>query len=216
MYLFDRWLGVKGVMKMFPGIRTDRSGWMIIVMSALLLVGCRSGTRESTSGGSTSGDTATISTGSPEQVPPKGEVVTWSIEGSKLFSAPPGGVINLRLRAVVAPGVRLYTDREYGGLDFAPVPTTIELTPQSIFAGAGDMVADQGSVNKIDPHFGDQQMEYWIDTVTITVPITLSRNAVAGTTYDASVQIEFMSCTDKSCHTPKTATLPITIRITGG
>ena len=124
-------------------------------------------------------------------------------------------MITVRLRAVVAPGVRLYTDREYGGLEFAPVPTSVELTPQSLFAAAGDMVADQGSVMKVDPHFGDQQLEYWIDTVTISVPITLSAGAVAGTTYDASVQVNYMSCTDKVCHTPRTATLPVRITVTG-
>lgn len=200
---------------MMTGERKNRSRWMAGGLSILLLIGCGSGTKESTARGSTADDTATITTMSTDEVPQRKEMVTWSIEGSNAYAAPPGGVITVRLRAVVAPGVRLYTDREYGGLEFAPVPTSVELTPQSLFAGAGDMVADQGSVMKVDPHFGDQQLEYWIDTVTISVPITLSAGAVAGTTYDASVQVNYMSCTDKVCHTPRTATLPVRITVTG-
>lgn len=194
--------------------------WMTGLFVVSLLIGCGGGAKESTADGTGrdtgSGDATVMTTGAGGAEQEAEGPVTWSIEGSTVYSGSPGGVINVRLRAVVAPDVRLYTDQEYGGLEFAPVPTTVTLTPQTLFAGAGNMVADQGSVRKIDPHFGDQQLEYWVGTVTISVPITLSTEAVAGKTYDASIQIEYMSCTDKVCHTPKTATLPVRIRVTGG
>ena len=192
---------------------------MIGLFLISFLIGCGGGTKESTADGTRrdtgAGDATVMTTGSAGAEQDANAPVTWSIEGSTVYSAAPGGVVNVRLRAVVAPDVRLYTDREYGGLDFTPVPTTVELKPQEIFASAGDMVADQGSVQKIDPHFGEQQLEYWVGTVTISVPITLSTGAVAGKSYDASVQINYMSCTDEVCHTPKTAVLPVTIRVTG-
>lgn len=199
--------------------RENGMRWMVGLFLISLLIGCGGGTKESTAdatGRDTGAGDATITTMSTDEAPQTSEVVTWSIEGSTVLAAPPGGVITVRLRAVVASGVRLYTDREYGGLEFAPVPTTVELKPQEIFAGAGDMVADQGSIQKVDPHFSDQQLEYWVGTVTISVPITLSAEAVAGKTYEGSVQINYMSCTDEVCHTPKTATLPVTIKVTGG
>ena len=64
---------------MMRGERTIRSRWMVGGLSILLLIGCRSGTKESTAGGSTAGDTATITTMSTDEAPQRKEMVTWSI-----------------------------------------------------------------------------------------------------------------------------------------
>ena len=140
--------------------------------------------------------------------------VTWSLVDDQGIAGSPGETVLLKLRAAMAPKVRLYTDRTYTGLEFSPVPTTVSIGPEKIIAGVGKMTAGGETIRKVDSHFGDQELEYWVGTVTIDVPVTIAATATANNTYNGSVSIEYMSCNDKVCYPPKTVTLPVSINVT--
>ncbi len=190
-----------------------------VVWVVLFLVGCAGGTKGSgDSGASEKGTDPPLTAAKREIVPDQKErtrPVTWSLAADQGLSGSPGETVTLRLLVAVAPNVRLYSDREYPGMEFSPVPTTVAVAPEKIVASVGRMTAEEGgTIQKVDPHFGEQELEYWVGTVNVDVPVTIAADATAGKTYDGSVTIEYMSCNDKVCYPPTEATLPIKIAVT--
>ncbi len=165
-----------------------------LVWVLLFLAGCASGTKGSgDSGASEKGTNPPFSAAKREIVPEQKErtrPVTWSLAADQGLSGSPGETVTLRLLVAVAPNVRLYSDREYPGMEFSPVPTTVVVAPEKIVASVGRMTAEEGgTIHKVDPHFGDEELEYWVGTVNVDVPVTIAADATAGNTYNGSVTI---------------------------
>lgn len=137
--------------------------------------------------------------------------VKWTLL-SESVTATPGEQVDLKLKAEIAPGVRLYSAKQYDGLEFRPVALNIATGPAEYIASQGSVFADATPTSSVDPHFGGEALEYWEGTIVISIPVVIAEAPPKGKGA-ASISVEYMTCTDRACHPPATVTFPVELAI---
>ena len=126
-----------------------------------------------------------------------------------LFEASPGDTIMVSVRITIDERSRMYTEKLYPDLTFAPVPLTIAVGGDTHLVQAGPAIADALPVIKKDKFF-NAELEYWVGSVLLHVPVVITGEI--GRTYGSGgISIEFMTCDEKACHPPETVRLPFTV-----
>ncbi|AIE88098.1 protein-disulfide reductase DsbD family protein [Fimbriimonas ginsengisoli] len=124
------------------------------------------------------------------------DLVKWT--ASIPADAKPGAATTVTLTGKVVPGNHLYSLTKPKGT--GPTPTTIEAVAPLKISGKIDQSTP---LKRIDPNF-QVEVEYYGDTATFTVPVTLGPDPKKD-----KLSVHFQTCDDRACAFPKTVEVPL-------
>jgi len=114
------------------------------------------------------------------------------------------------VQATIGEGWHLYSmDVPPGG----PIPTTISVVENDIFAGAGSPTQPE-PIPWFDQNFG-METNYFEDSVDFTVPVRVKEMAGPGN-HELTIQVRYMVCNDNTCLPPQTRSLSSYLSIIPG
>lgn len=113
----------------------------------------------------------------------------------------PPEVFEAIVQASLEEGWHLYSMEVPPG---GPIPTTITVLEDSVFAAAGPVVQPR-PISWFDQNFG-MQTDYFEKEATFRVPVQVKANAGKGD-HSLNVRVRFMICTDSVCLPPQNRTL---------
>ncbi|MGE3801713.1 MAG: cytochrome c biogenesis protein CcdA [Candidatus Kapaibacterium sp.] len=127
---------------------------------------------------------------------------TWT-QITKSVTGKPGDNVEVAVKVVLVKKAHLYTEKTYSGE--GPSPTEVTVGEASVITKRGKLRSSKKPINHFDPNFsfdGDSvYTEYWEGTVTLTVPLKISKNAKPGE-YKSWVNFSFMTCDERICIPP--------------
>jgi thiol:disulfide interchange protein DsbD len=123
---------------------------------------------------------------------------------------PVGGSFNVTLQAEISRGWHLYSMEVLPG---GPIPTTITVQEDEIFAPAGDP-QEPTPIPWFDRNF-NMQTNYFKGSVDFNVPALVKASAAPGD-HELSVKVRFMLCNDSSCLPPQTKTVRLFVSVIEG
>lgn len=122
----------------------------------------------------------------------------------------PGQVFTAVLHADVSPGWHLYSMTRYPEGALAPQPTTIAVTDNPVFAGAGEVRQPAPEVS-FDENF-EIDTEYFEGRVDFEIPVRVADGAAEGT-HPLPVRVRFMACNDRLCLPPTVQNLSAQLQV---
>ena len=135
--------------------------------------------------------------------------VRWSATAAPKALAP-GGRFDVSLVAVADEGWHVYSVTQGPG---GPIPTTVTIPSGQPFSIAG-AIGGTAPATAFDPNF-EIQTETYEGTFTLVVPVRLLPDAPVGGA-DLRVAVRFQACTSRLCLPPRTVTLTVPVKWTGG
>jgi thiol:disulfide interchange protein DsbD len=120
---------------------------------------------------------------------------------------PAGNVVNVTVRASVAPGWRIYAPGELAG----PEPLIVTVAGSPVFAMKGAVRASAPTV-RFDPNIG-KDVAVYEDHAVLNLSVAVASAARPGR-YGLGLEVRFQACNATVCLPPKTEVLevPITVR----
>ena len=127
---------------------------------------------------------------------------TWT-QITKSVTGKPGDNVEVAVKVTLVPKAHLYTEKTYSGE--GPSPTEVTVGEGSVITKRGKLRSSKKAINHFDPNFSFDEdsvyTEYWEGTVTLTVPLKISKNAKPGE-YKGWVNFLFMTCDEHTCIPP--------------
>jgi thiol:disulfide interchange protein DsbD len=114
---------------------------------------------------------------------------------------PVGNRFTVSVRAEISRGWHLYSMNVPSG---GPIPTTLIVQEDAIFAPAGDP-QEPTPIPWFDRNF-NMQTNYFKDSVDFEVPVMVKPSAAPGD-HELAVKVRFMLCNESSCLPPQTKTV---------
>lgn len=115
-------------------------------------------------------------------------------------SGAPGATVQVKVRATLKNGHHLYTTKQLpDGPNGRPEATEVTVGENSMFSLAGKLKGP-APISHYDENF-EMETEYWVGSVTLTVPVKIAATAKPGTA-EGWVNFYFMTCNDAVCIPP--------------
>jgi hypothetical protein len=139
------------------------------------------------------------------------ETVSWTVSVESGDAAKQGSKLALALHGTVVEGWHVYSLKQ---LPLGPNPIHVALDSNEI-AVADGAPAESKPIKARDAAFGFET-QYYDRAFTVTVPVRLSKGAVAGQ-HAIPVSVRFQTCNGQVCQPPKTVHLsaPVTVKTDG-
>ncbi len=139
----------------------------------------------------------------------KNDHVSWKLLTPKV-TGKPGDKVDVKIKVDIVPKAHLYTTTTYPDTVLAaPEPTEVTAGEKGIITRAGKVRSNKPHKTKFDKQF-DINTEYWEGSVTLTVPLRISKSAKIGEG-KGWVEFYFMTCTDEMCRPPTEERLEFTV-----
>lgn len=123
----------------------------------------------------------------------------------------PGDVVNVQVRASVAPEAHMYSMYTYPEDVLGPQPTVITVGGEGFLSLTSPVSSDVLPIRKYDENF-ELTTEFWKGDVIFTIPVTIATTATPGT-HEGWVNFTFMTCTDQFCRPPIDTKLTVAITV---
>lgn len=136
--------------------------------------------------------------------------VSWKLVTSDI-KGKPGDKIEIQIKADIASGYHLYSTKTYPDTVMGPSPTEVTVGEKKVVSKAGRLKSSKPPKKVYDGNF-EIETEYWMGSVTFTVPVQISKNAKPGD-QKGWVSFYFMTCNDQACQPPTDAKLQFTITV---
>jgi hypothetical protein len=134
-------------------------------------------------------------------LPPPSPVVEWSATAENLRPAPGGGtLVDVRLRAAVEPGWKLYSLSQGGG---GPVAMTVKLDSLSSYRLAGE-IRGPAADKAMDPNFNIETETYSGEALFV-VPVEVPPGSQA----PIELKVRSQACSDRLCLPARTTTVSV-------
>lgn len=125
--------------------------------------------------------------------------VSWKLLTPEI-KGKPGEKVEVKVQAAIASGYHLYSTKTYPDSVMGPSPTEVTVGEKKSVSKAGRLKSDKNPKRVYDGNF-EAETEYWVGSVTFTVPVQIAKNATPGE-QKGWVEFYFMTCNDQACQPP--------------
>jgi thiol:disulfide interchange protein len=135
--------------------------------------------------------------------------VHWSLKVTPASPVKPGATLTATATASIDAGWHVYSLTQGPG---GPRALEITLPKSTVFASGGTPTSGD-PLRAFDPNF-NMETEYYEDSVTITIPVTVLKTAGGGPA-KLAIDVSFQTCNERLCLPPATETLTKNIDVLG-